>query len=294
MGAFETLVLVGGLSGGGKTTAIHTLSDLGFYIVDNLPVALFDSFVATAAASPGKYKNTALLMDIESRKQLDELLARLAKRDVHPVRPHLLFLDCATEKIVARYSETRRPHPRFEPTRDATLSDAIERERRRLMPFREIANCIIDTTSLSIHDLKREIRAFVDTLGTLGGKMMRINFLSFGFKYGLPIDCDLVMDVRFLPNPHHNAELRPLTGKDSKIADFVLGRPETAQFIDKYTDLLSFLIPRYISEGKAYLNVGIGCTGGKHRSVVLAETFTKRVQVSNCVVGAQHRDLGKE
>ncbi len=293
MSKLDAFVLVSGLSGAGKTTALSTLSDLGFYTVDNLPVPLFNQFLELAQSAPRRYKHTALLMDIDSREKLTDLMQDIAKFPTDTTKPFLLFLDATPDKIVTRYSETRRPHPGFNPERDKTLLGAIERERNRLAPLKEIANLVINTTNLSVHDLRREIRNFVSSLAPKENKNVRINFLSFGFKYGLPIDCDIVADVRFLPNPYFVAELRDHTGKDQAVSDFVMNQPEAEEFIRRYLDLLKFLVPKYIHEGKAYINIGIGCTGGKHRSVVIADKLAGLIAHPDCLVSVQHRDVGR-
>ena len=290
-----SLTVLGGLSGAGKSTAIRALSDLGFYVIDNLPVALFRQFLEYASNVPEKHVRTAILPDIGSKAELDDLLnlIDLYRRD-NPGRVELMFLDCSTDMIVKRYSETRRPHPGFEPRLDKTLEDAIRREREFFVTFKTLANYRIDTSQMTVHDLKREIKGYVESILRIPGKSVRLNFLSFGFKYGIPLDCDLVADVRFLPNPYFVDELRSMNGLDRQVSDFVLHSELARQFLNQYANLLNFLLPQYVSEGKSYLNVGIGCTGGKHRSVVIAEELSRRVSAQAYLVSVKHRDVDKQ
>jgi RNase adapter protein RapZ len=326
------LVLVAGISGAGKSSAIHMLSDLGFYIVDNLPVPLLPFFLEFSKSSSSRFQKIAVHVDIDSSKKLSQFLELLRlidpERHIPALGPRgkaqrprdedgeddplatspslrkivLVFLDCKTETIVKRYSETRRPHPGFDAQRDNTLIDAIERERGRLMAFKEVSDFIIDTTVLSPHDLRRELKSFTETLTASPARQVRVNFLSFGFKYGVPIDCDLVVDVRFLPNPYFEPELRERTGLEEDVRSYVLESPDARGFVERYLELLNYLIPRYIFEGKSYLNIGIGCTGGKHRSVAIAQhladaltkaSATKDSYEDEFLVSVKHRDISK-
>lgn len=289
----KSLVLVAGVSGAGKSTAIDFLSDLGFYKIDNLPVGLLKDFLELSRRSPEKFSHTALLLDIESRQKLEQLLSILKSFGPRPKNLQIVFLDCDDQSIVRRYSETRRPHPNFDPTRDQTLQDSIKRERNRLISLKEIASLVVDTSNQSIHELKRKLKEFVDGLPGMQSKSMRINFLSFGFKHGIPLDCDLIVDLRFLPNPHFVDDLREKTGLDKQVAKYVLKSKDAQQFLKKYAELLKFLIPRYIDEGKAYLNIGVGCTGGKHRSVVMAQELSRSFKNSSWLISVKHRDLAK-
>jgi UPF0042 nucleotide-binding protein len=284
-------VLVTGMSGAGKSHALDTLEDRGFYVLDNLPVPLFRQFLEFSGTSPAKYQRTALLLDIDTRDKLAELTKVLDEVDRKRTRVSFVFLEATTETIIKRYSETRRPHPGFDAAKDKSLEDTIQRERSRLQPLREIANLVIDTSNLSVHELRRELGGFLDSLPFSPGKLMRVNFLSFGFKYGLPIDCDLVIDVRFLPNPHFVEELREKTGLEAEVREYVLRTPQAKEFTRLYSELLSFLLPQYAFEGKSYLNIGIGCTGGKHRSVTIAEALQKLIDPQLYLVSVKHRDL---
>jgi UPF0042 nucleotide-binding protein len=288
---FNSLVIIAGLSGAGKSSAMDLLGDSGYYIVDNLPVALLEQFVGYSKRAGSRFTNTALLLDIDSRESRIELLPKLGRPEDRPNNVKVVFLDADTRSIVRRYSETRRPHPGFDPVKDKTLSDTITRERQRLQPIKETANLLLDTSTFTIHNLRRELREFLTTLGAVPSRGMRVNFLSFGVKHGAPIDCDLIVDVRFLKNPHFVEDLRPKDGRDPPVRDFVFSFPEAQEFVTRYEALLNFLLPRYLQEGKAYLNVGIGCTGGQHRSVAIAEELATKITGSEYLVSVKHRDI---
>jgi UPF0042 nucleotide-binding protein len=267
------------------------LADSGYYVVDNLPVPLLGQFFDFSNAAVTRYRNTALLIDVDSGESRVQLLSIIQSKGNRPENLKVIFLDADDQSIVRRYSETRRPHPSFDAAKDTTLRDTIARERARLQPIKEAADFLVDTSTFNIHALRRELRQFLDSLGSVGRSSMRINFLSFGFKHGIPLDCDLVVDVRFLRNPHFVEELRQQDGRDPAVRDYVFGNPEAEEFVERYTNLLAFLLPRYQSEGKAYLNVGIGCTGGKHRSVAIAEALAKRADTERYLVSVKHRDI---
>jgi UPF0042 nucleotide-binding protein len=286
----NSLIIVTGLSGAGKSSAMALLADSGYYVVDNLPVPLLGQFFDFSQGAVARYRNTALLIDVDSRESRVQLLSIVGSKGSRPENLKVIFLDADDHSIVRRYSETRRPHPGFDPAQDTTLKDTISRERSRLQPIKEAADLLVDTSSFNIHALRRELRSFLDSLGSVGRSSMRVNFLSFGFKHGIPLDCDLVIDVRFLRNPHFVEDLRHQDGRDAAVRDYVFGTPEASEFVDRYSDLLAFLLPRYQAEGKAYLNVGIGCTGGKHRSVAIAEALAKRADTEHYLVSVKHRD----
>lgn len=288
---FSSLIIVTGLSGAGKSSAMALLADCGYYVVDNLPVPLLGQFFDFSRGAVQRYRNTALLIDVDSRESRTQLLAVLQSKGSRPPNLKVIFLDADDQSIVRRYSETRRPHPGFDSQKDTTLSDTISRERGRLQPIKESADFLVDTSTFNIHALRRELREFLNTLGSVSRTGLRVNFLSFGFKHGIPHDCDLIVDVRFLRNPHFVEDLRQRDGRESEVRDYVFGTPEAEEFVVKYTDLLTFLLPKYQAEGKAYLNVGIGCTGGKHRSVAIAEALAKRVDPSLYLVSVKHRDI---
>lgn len=268
------------------------LEDSGYFGVDNLPVPLLNSFLELSKTAPDRFAHTALLLDIDSQESRAQLLPFIRPGGAGRAPTiKVIFLDADTRSIVRRYSETRRPHPGFDPAKDKSLEETIQRERARLQPIKEAADLILDTSSMNIHALKRELRDFLQSIGTVSSRSMLINFLSFGFKRGTPIDCDLIVDVRFLKNPHFIEELRDQDGRDQAVRDYVFSSPDATEFVRRYADLLSFLLPKYQFEGKAYLNIGIGCTGGKHRSVAIAEALSKEIDQSRYLVSVKHRDI---
>ncbi|MBX7144539.1 MAG: RNase adapter RapZ [Oligoflexia bacterium] len=286
----QSLVLVAGLSGAGKSHALDTFEDSGFFTLDNLPVPLLRQLIELSQTSAGKYTKTALQLDIENRDRMQDLRNLIDELDPKREKVRLVFLDAKTETIIKRYSETRRPHPNFDGAKDKSLEETIQRERRRLSPLRESAHFVIDTSSMNVHELRRELISFIETLPAASARQMRINFLSFGFKFGIPIDCDLVVDVRFLPNPHFVESLRDKTGLDPNVANYVLNNEQATEFVKRYSELLTFLLPRYQFEGKSYLNIGIGCTGGKHRSVAIATALASKVVAPGSLISVKHRD----
>jgi len=265
------VVVVTGMSGAGRSTALHVLEDLGYYCVDNLPPALAGELVALTTGSA--IERLGLGIDVRTGAFLegaDVFFSRL--RDAGH-RLELLFVDCADEVLVRRYSETRRPHP-LAPGGD--LLDAIHRERQRLSPLRAQASHVLDTSELSVHALRR---ALLDWLAQTGSERpMVVRVVSFGFKYGLPVDADLVFDLRFLPNPYFVPELKARSGLDSSVADYVLQTPEAQELLGDIERLLRHTLPRYEREGKAYLTIALGCTGGRHRSVALSEELARRLR----------------
>ena len=290
-GHIQSLVVVTGLSGAGKSSAMDLLEDCGYFGVDNLPVPLLNSFLELSRSAPERYARTALLLDVDSQDSRAQLLPLVGTEGSRPSNLRVIFLDADTRSIVRRYSETRRPHPGFDPAKDKSLEETIQRERARLQPIKEAADLVLDTSSMNIHALKRELRDFLQNLGTVSARSMLVNFLSFGFKRGTPIDCDLIVDVRFLKNPHFIEDLREQDGRDQPVRDYVFSSPDAAEFVKRYAELLSFLLPKYQFEGKAYLNIGVGCTGGKHRSVAIAEALSKTIDPSRYLVSVKHRDI---
>ncbi len=285
------LVIVTGMSGAGKSTAMKMMEDMGYFCVDNLPIVFFDKFVELFTGTYVSKKNIALGMDVRSGEDLDDLKNALDHLDREEVEYEVLFLDAVDSVLVKRYKETRRIHPLAHGER---IEKGLEREREKIAFLRKRANYIIDTSNLLTRELKTELERIFVRDETY--KNMMITILSFGFKYGIPSDSDMVMDVRFLPNPYYDVELRPKTGNDIEIQEFVMKYPEATQFIDKLEDMIQFLIPQYISEGKNQLVISIGCTGGKHRSVTLANELFNRLDKEDREYGLkiEHRDLGKD
>ncbi|MCI5064210.1 RNase adapter RapZ, partial [bacterium] len=290
---FQSLIFMAGLSGAGKSTANRAFSDEGYYSIDNLPIALLPNILALSRRNPQRFQKTSILLDVASAEQRESLFRFLEELPYESPNWRLVFLDAPVEKLLQRYSETRRPHPSFEPEDNKTLAEAIQNERSFLQPVRERANIVIETGSLTPHDLRREIRKTIYSFGEEEGRQLRINFQSFGFKYGAPTDCDLIVDVRFLPNPHFIDELRPKTGEDKEVSNYVLQSKEAEEFLARYSELLTFLLPHYSHEGKAYLNVGVGCTGGRHRSVAISRELSRRIKSGTYVVSVSHRDIEK-
>ena len=289
----SSLLLVAGLSGAGKSSVANFLSDQGYFTIENLPVALIRNFLEHSKANPERFVKTAILVDISSRESLNDFLSFLDGIDARANQVKVLFVDCHTPALLKRYSETRRPHPGFDPERDRVVEDSIERERSRLAPLKEVSDSIIDTSEMTVHELRREVQAFLASLGATPGNFTRVNFISFGFRYGVPASCDLLLDVRFLPNPYFVEALKEKSGLDPQVASYVTSSEDSQQFLAKSLDLLSFLLPRYVKEGKSYVNIGIGCTGGKHRSVAIAETLSKRIEPGGCHISIKHRDVEK-
>ena len=286
------LVIVTGMSGAGKTTVLHYLEDADYYCVDNLPIQLMVPFIRIASAgSPDIYSKIALGIDIRSGLTDGEMKDALAFLDQACIRYEILFLDAGDDVIIRRYKETRRTHPLA--GRTGSIEEGICLERQQIRFMRERADYIINTSKLLTRELKKEVvRIFVEDKSY---KSLYITVQSFGFKYGIPVDSDLVVDVRFLPNPYYVPELKPLTGNDKPIIDYVLSQKQTGEFLKRYTELLSFLIPNYIAEGKNQLVISVGCTGGRHRSVVLAnEIYRILAQNTEYGVRIEHRDIGMD
>jgi UPF0042 nucleotide-binding protein len=285
------LIVVTGLSGAGKSHAIRAIEDLGYYCVDNLPIALMQTFVDLMRTDgEGQGRQAAVVIDIRDGQELHRFPAiyrRLARRGAGGVR--LVFLEASDAVLQRRFSETRRPHPL---ALDRPVADGIEEERRRLAPVRRLADEVIDTSALTVHDLRRRI---VESTAEQGAAApLAVTMLSFAFRSGVPPEADLVFDVRFLPNPHFVATLRPRTGRHPSVAAYILRRREATRFLKLTTELLRFLLPRYVAEGKAYLTIAVGCTGGRHRSVAIAEALAKRLQdVKDIQMRVRHRDAAE-
>lgn len=278
------LVILTGLSGSGKLSALKAFEDLGYYSVDNLPLELVPRF-ADLVRQSAEIERAALVVDVREGMRLDQFPAILEKvRKVLPTR--VVFLEATDDALIRRFSETRRPHPMG---RADTVVRSIRAERKRLDPIRNVADIILDTTKFNVHELRAHINAQFEREES--DRNLTISSNSFGFKNGVPTDADLVFDVRFLPNPHFVPEFRKLTGKHPKVAKYVRQFPQTAEFLDKATEMLEFLLPHYIKEGKSYLTMSFGCTGGQHRSVFIAEEMKKRLTAAGYRVKTAHRDM---
>lgn len=281
------LVVVTGMTGAGRSTAAKELEDLGFYVVDNLPPALLGKVVGLVDASRGARQPVAVVIDVRSGSFFDALAANLAK-GVRGRRATLLFLEASDDVLVRRQEAARRPHPLQGTGR---LLEGLEREREVLADLRANADLIVDTSTLNVHQLTDRI---ADLFGTPETTRLKITVVSFGFKYGIPVDADFVADMRFLPNPYWDPALRPLTGRDAAVSAHVLSQPSAQRFLDQLLPLLQTLTEGYLSEDKRYFTVAVGCTGGKHRSVAMAEEITSRLVAAGHDARAQHRDLGRE
>jgi UPF0042 nucleotide-binding protein len=289
-GALET-VIISGLSGAGRSAAAKCFEDLGFFVVDNLPPELIGTLVDLGSHSQGAVTRLAVVMDVRSRafsKDLRSVIRDLADRRM---RPRVLFLEASDEVLVRRFENVRREHP---VQAGGRLIDGISAERQLLAGLRDEADLVIDTSNRSVHELRQSIESAFTELGSKGRPALRATVLSFGYKYGLPVDADLVVDVRFLPNPYWIPELRELNGKDTEIRDYVLSQEGALEFLDRYTDILRIIGAGYTRESKRYLTLAVGCTGGKHRSVAISEELGKRLAGLGVEATVVHRDLGRE
>jgi UPF0042 nucleotide-binding protein len=279
----KELVIVTGISGAGKASALRDFEDLGFHAVDNLPLELLPNFAALVEKST-EVERAAIVVDVREGQTLDQL-PEILKQVKRLLKTRVVFLDAQDAVLVRRYSETRRPHPLG---KQETVSRSIVEERQLLDPIRNVADTLIDTSNFNVHELRAHIQ---DRFGhEEETKRLLVSCLSFGFKNGVPLDADMVFDVRFLPNPHFVPEFRKLTGLDTRVAAYVRGFPQTVEFLDRVTNLLLYLLPHYIEEGKSYLTVAFGCTGGQHRSVMMVEEITEALKRAGYQVKALHRD----
>lgn len=281
------LVLMSGMSGAGRSTATRAMEDLGWFVVDNLPPTLITDVVNYVQSRAG-LNRVAVVADVRGGKLFDELRSSITelKKLGHDFR--VVFLDASDETLVRRYESSRRPHPL---QRDGSLLDAVIRERTMLSDLRADSDLIINTTNLNVHDLRRAIES--EFAGTEHVKL-RVTVMSFGFKYGIPVDADFVADMRFLPNPFWNEQLRDLTGLTEPVNDAVLSDPAAREFLDSYAKIMSTVEDGYLREGKRFVTLAMGCTGGKHRSVAMAENLAARLVKQGVEVRVEHRDLGKE
>jgi RNase adapter protein RapZ len=280
------LVIITGMSGSGKASVLKAFEDLGYYCVDNLPVGLIPRFAELAGQS-SEIERTALVVDVREGRQLEELPA-IIKSVKRTITTKMLFLEASDSVLLRRYSETRRPHPLG---RNTSVKSSLAAERRHLRRIRAMADLVIDTSKFNVHELRSHIIELFQKKEK--GRNILVSCVSFGFKHGVPDDADLVFDVRFLPNPHFVPEFRPLTGRHAKVAKYIRSFPQTLEFIQRISDLLIYLLPHYIHEGKSYLTIAFGCTGGQHRSVMIAEDVAKRLKSAGYRVKVAHRDSPK-
>lgn len=280
------LVIITGMSGSGKGSVLRALEDLGFYAVDNLPVELIPTFADLVSESPS-IRRAAIVVDVREGTGLKRFPA-IFRKIRSAVNTRLLFLEADDDSLMRRFSETRRPHPL---SAEEPIRQSLAKERAVLAPIRRLADITIGTSKFNVHDLRAFINEKFDS-GKSTSQIM-IYVTSFGFRHGLPPDCDLVFDVRFLPNPNYIAKFKPLTGKNPGVAKYIRSFPQTDEFIRRITDLLTYLLPHYIREGKSYLTIGFGCTGGHHRSVMIAEQIGKNLVGAGYPAKISHRDLAK-
>jgi UPF0042 nucleotide-binding protein len=281
------LVIITGMSGAGKTVAMQSFEDMGYYCIDNMPPNLLPTFWKLVRET-GQFNKIALVMDLRMQDFFEEINKAIATMDNTPlIRTRIVFLDATNEELVTRYKESRRAHPL---AKNERTIEGIKKERELLKDIRMKAQVVIDTSSITPRQLREKL---IEKFKVKEKEMFRVEMVSFGFKYGVPIDADVVMDVRFLPNPHYIPELKPQTGLDKDVYDYVMQQPETESFYKKFTDLLEYTLPGYKKEGKSNLTVAIGCTGGKHRSVALVERIANKIKADGYPVNVSHRDKDK-
>src|SRR6266536_2422245 len=280
------LVIITGMSGSGKASALKAFEDLGYYCVDNLPVELIPRFAELVGQS-SEIERTALVVDVREGRQLEELPA-IVKSVRRVISTKVIFLEASDSILLRRYSETRRPHPLGTKT---SVKASLATERKHLRHIRAMADLVIDTSKFNVHELRAHITDLFEKKEN--GRNILLSCVSFGFRHGVPDDADLLFDVRFLPNPHFVPEFRPLTGRHPKVAKYIRSFPQTAEFIQRMSELLVYLLPHYIHEGKSYLTIAFGCTGGQHRSVMIAEDVAKHLKKAGYRVKVAHRDSPK-
>ena len=284
----RTVVIITGLSGAGKTNALQAFEDAGYFCIDNLPPRMIPAVMETTAQGNGGPDGVVVVMDMRGRRYFGEELERNleAVEREEGWEHRILFIDSDDPTLVRRYKESRRPHPA---ARDGDVLEAIRRERRDLANVREMADLVVDTSGYSALDARLRFKRLAESFSS----RMTVSLISFGFKHGTPLDVDTLLDVRFLPNPHYDPDLRPLTGHDVPVREAVLGSEDCSEFLQKTCDLLSFLIPRYAAEGKTYFTLGVGCTGGRHRSVAITEELAERLRQEDMGIDlfVRHRDV---
>ncbi|OAL11117.1 RNase adaptor protein RapZ [Streptomyces noursei] len=286
--AIPELVIISGMSGAGRSTAAKCLEDLGWFVVDNLPPELIPTMVELGARSQGNVARIAVVVDVRGRQFFESLRESLALLDAKQVTRRIVFLESSDEALVRRFESVRRPHPL---QGDGRIVDGIAAERDLLRELRGDADLVIDTSSLNVHELRAKMDA---QFASDEEPELRATVMSFGYKYGLPVDADLVVDCRFLPNPHWVPELRPYTGLNEEVSGYVFNQPGAKEFLDRYTELLQLVSTGYRREGKRYVTIAVGCTGGKHRSVAMSEKLAARLASEGVETVVVHRDMGRE
>lgn len=279
------ILVVTGLSGGGRSQAADNLEDMGWFVVDNLPVVLIDKVVELSGEAGGEINKLCLV--VGNARQQAGILGAIESLRLQGHRVRIVFLEASTRELVRRYEATRRRHPLSDGTMG--LEDVIERERASIGEVKAAADLVIDTTGLTVHQLKSQLASLFGSENL--NDSLQVSVMSFGFKHGVPIDVDMVLDVRFLPNPHWDDDLRPMSGLDGPVKDFVLERELTAEFLEKTAELFEVILPAYVSEGRSYLTIGVGCTGGRHRSVAISEELGKRISALGFQLRISHRDI---
>ena len=282
-------LIITGLSGAGKSRAADVLEDLDFYCVDNMPAALIPRFAELCMATKGRYEKVALVMDVRERDGFAEILSTLDRLEEMEFDYKILYMDADVRTLVRRYKETRRPHPLSKA--GGSIEDAIRREVELLAPVKERADFVVNSSSLTLGMLQNRLFTLFASEGH--ARTVEVNVMSFGYKHGIPMDADLVFDVRFLPNPFYDDDLRTMCGLDKPVKDFVFGYQQTRDFMDKLTNMVDFLLPLYAEEGKLSVNIAVGCTGGHHRSVAMAEALCGHLQKNGVNASSTHRDLDK-
>jgi RNase adapter protein RapZ len=282
------IVIITGMSGAGRSTAAKSLEDLDWFVADNIPPDLLPTMADLARRAKGAVPRLAAVVDVRSRAFSTDLKSAIGELDARGLRPYVVFLEASDDTLVRRFDNVRRPHPLQE---NGRVVDGIAAEREQLQGLRTEADLVLDTSGLNIHDLRSRMR---DTFGGDADTTLRVNVVSFGFKYGLPVDADMVADCRFLPNPHWIPDLAPLTGQDQPVRDYVLGQPGADEFLAAYVEAVRVALAGYEGAGKHFVMLAVGCTGGKHRSVAMAEQMAARLAGSWPGVQVTHRDLGRE